>query len=654
MEKMNGESKDIVAENIDKIKELFPEVFTENKIDFERLQEILGEYVEDKDERYRFEWHGKSKAIKLAQTPSTGTLRPCKEESKNWDTTENLYIEGDNLEVLKLLQKTYNNSIKMIYIDPPYNTGKDFVYKDNFRDNIKNYLELTGQTDEGKKTSTNSESNGRFHTDWLNMIYPRLRLARNILANDGVIFISIDNNEIINMKLVCNEIFGEDNFIECITWNKRIPKNDKGVGNIHEYILVYSKSTVFRHELVMKKEGINEINLLLSELKEKKVPIKEAEQMIRELYKEKGYDRGITLYNSLNANYELWGKINMSWPNGNTEGPRYTVLHPITKQPVNIPDRGWRWKEDTFNEAVDYENIKICSDGTYLCGRIWFGKNENMQPSSVKYLREVEYMLLRSVISLKSDGGIEVERIFNNKNIFSYPKPTKLISKFIYSVQDKNAVIMDFFSGSASTGEAVMELNSRDGGKRKFVMVQLPEPIENKGSDFKNICEVAKERIRRSGDKILEDNKEKEDIEDLDIGFKVFKLDSSNLKKWNPDYDNLEVSLDDIVDNYVEGRTEEDVLYEIMLKFGIDLTYPIEIEEVNGKKVFVIGFGALFICLSDEIDSEIAEYIAMKKNELKPDITRVVFKDNGFVDDSAKTNIIQILKRNGIEEIMSV
>ncbi|WDP92367.1 MAG: site-specific DNA-methyltransferase [Desulfobacter sp.] len=660
MEKMDGKTMDIVAENVGKLKELFPEAFTEGKVDFEALKEVLGTFVDDRDERYSFTWNGKSKARMIAQTPSTGTLRPCKEESVDWDSTQNIFIEGDNLEVLKLLQKSYHKKVKMIYIDPPYNTGKDFVYKDNFKDNIKNYKEITGQVDgEGRNLSNNPETSGRYHTDWLNMMYPRLKLARNLLKDDGVIFISADE-EITNLKKMCDEIFGEENFVENITWNKRIPKNDKGVGNIHEYVLLYAKDTSLKPEFTMRKDGLDDIYELVEKLKKNGTPILEAEEEIKKLYKKNAYDRGITLYNSFDHEYRLWGKINMSWPNANTFGPDYEVKHPKTGQPVKIPDRGWRWKEDTFNEAAkrvdgNYTEVTELPDGSFMCGKIWFSAKDDQQPSSVTYLDEVNTFLLRSILSTKSDGGMEVERLFSGKSYFSYPKSTSLLKVLLSSYGNgQNGLILDFFAGSATTADAVMQLNAEGAGVRQFIMVQLPEACD-KGTEafkagYKTIAEISKERIRRSAAKIKEENPEY----DGDLGFKVFKLDSTNIKPWEVDFDMTERTLEDFISNIKIERREEDVLYEILLKYGLDLTLPITEHNIAGQKVFDIGMGALIICLSDAISLEVVEGIAKLKDELNPEIMRVVFKDSGFKDDVVKTNAVQILKQAGIVDVRSL
>lgn len=682
------QSPDFVKENIETLKSLFPTIVKEGKIDWSELQALLGNDMETEDEYYRMTWAGKSMARKEANKPSTATLRPNKADSKDWDTTQNIFIEGDNLEVLKLLQKSYTNKIKMIYIDPPYNTGKDFVYKDNYADNLSNYLAITGQIDDsGKRISTNTESDGRFHSNWLNMIYPRLKLARNLLTEDGAIFISIDN-EITNLRKLCDEVFGEENFIECISWNKRIPKNDKGIGNIHEYILLYVKNTTFNHQFFMRKEGLDDINELLESFKKRKTPIFEAEREIKKLYKKKGYDRGITLYNSLTNEYKLWGKINMSWPNADTFGPRYEVLHPVTKEPVKIPNRGWRWKEETFNDAAkivngEYTEITELHDGTYICGRIWFDKSASTQPSSITFLDEVNDFLLRSILSLKSDGGIEVEELFEGKSFFSYPKPTSLIKILLDSIKEnEKTIILDFFAGSGTTAHAVMQLNADDRGNRKYICVQLPEPTEEKSeayrAGFKNLAEVTKTRIHKAGERIKEEKIKQlknlkqsiegkilqeeiqeqidylqETIDKLDIGFKAFKLDTSNVNAWDGNPEKLEANLFNAGSNIKENRTEEDVLFEILLKNGLDLAQPIEQKVFAGKAVFSVGYGALIICLADGVTTEVAEGIGKWKQELDPSTCKVIFKDNGFTDVE-KTNSMQILKRYGIEEVNTI
>lgn len=546
MNNISGTSMNIVADNIEKLKGIFPEVFCEDKVDFERLQEVLGNYIEDKEERYRFEWNGKSKAIRIAQTPSTGTLRPCKEESKDWDTTQNLYIEGDNLEVLKLLQKSYQNKVKMIYIDPPYNTGGEFVYPDDYRDSIKNYLKITNQVDEkGKIIGTNSDENGRYHTDWLNMIYPRLRLAKNLMIDDGIIFISIDNNEIHNMRKICDEIFGEENFIEEIIWKNKYGSGaqTRGFIEVHEYILAYSKTP---------------ISFLTSELDEEG---------------QKSYAKKDEKYQS-RGGYITQPLMTRSL--GDRENLKYSIYY---NGEEIVPNKQWVWSKDRLEKAIENNEVEFNKkpDGTYSV-------------RAKKYLYNEDGTMRRgkpiSILNgpFNQEGTQENREMFNGKVPFDFTKPSALI-KYLISMEinekkDKEFIVLDFFSGSSTSADAVMQLNAYDNGNRKFIMVQLPEVIKNKSEayslGFRNICEIGKERIRRAGEKIKEENRHKHGIEDLDIGFKVFKLDSSNIKKWNPDYDKLEQSFDDILENFMPNRTEEDVVYEIMLKYGIDLTYPVE------------------------------------------------------------------------------
>ncbi len=575
---LDGKTPDIAEENIQKLKQIFPDVFTEDKVDFEKLQQVLGEYVEDSNERYNFTWNGKGRALRLSQTPSLGTLRPCKEESKDWDTTQNLYIEGDNLEVLKLLQKSYHSKVKMIYIDPPYNTGKDFVYKDDFHDNLENYKRITGQVDgNGKPISTNAEASGRYHTDWLNMMYPRLRLARNLLTDDGVIFISIDYNEFANAKKILDEIFGEDNFQREIIWRIGWLSGYKTAAQNfirnHDTILMYSKN---QDAFTFNKKYIDN----------------------------KDFKSLVKLDSNLKTKLESLGL---------SRSQQSELLQFINHD--NRPDR--YPIEDTWN-CNEYDDLNS--------------------------------------IAIVSFSGEKISKILEIGQDFKGQKSIKMIQRILEASANENDIVMDFFSGTASTAHAVMQLNAEDGGNRKFIMVQLPEPIEENSEAYKagytNICEIGKERIRRAGEKIKEEKGL--EAQNLDIGFKVLKLDTSNIRKWQPDHDNLEQSLLDYVDNYVEGRTERDVVYEIMLKYGLDLTYPVDEFTIADKKVYSIGFGMLMICLDDEITTEVAKGILEKVKELSPESTRVVFKDNGFKTDSNKTNIKEILKCGGIEEFITL
>ncbi len=618
---LDGKTPDIAEENIQKLRQIFPDVFTEDKVDIEKLQQVLGNYVEDSNERYNFTWNGKGRALRLSQTPSLGTLRPCKEESKDWDTTQNLYIEGDNLEVLKLLQKSYHGKVKMIYLDPPYNTGGDFVYPDDYHDSLENYKKITGQVDsEGNRISTNTEASGRYHTDWLNMMYPRLRLARNLLADDGVIFISIDDNEVDNLKKICNEVFGEDNFIELLVWKRRAtPPNDRIIGKNHEYIAVYAKNS-------------EEVKLFLQPRSKKD----------NERYKNPDNDpRGPWAPADLSANGK-GGRL--------TESCIYPILNPENNKEYYPPqNKCWLYNREKMLTLLKEGRVKF--------------RTESGTPFLKRYLSEVRQGTTLPTIldsaGFSQDSAREIREIFK-RDVFEFTKPTKLIEMLVRcGIDNQNdGIILDFFSGSATTAHAVMQLNAEDGGNRKFIMVQLPEPTDEKSEAHKagymNICEIGKERIRRAGEKIKEKYKDKENIENLDIGFKVLKLDTSNIRKWQPDYDNLEQSLFDYVDNYMEGRTDLDVVYEIMLKYGLDLTYPVDEFILAQKKVYSIGFGMLMICLDDEITTEVAKGILEKIKELSPESTRVVFKDNGLNSDSNKTNIKEILKCGGIEEFITL
>ncbi len=627
---LDGKTPDIAEENIQKLRQIFPDVFTEDKIDFGKLQQVLGEYVEDSTERYNFTWNGKGRALRLSQTPSLGTLRPCKEESKDWDTTQNLYIEGDNLEVLKLLQKSYYGKIKMIYIDPPYNTGKDFVYPDDFHDSLENYKKLTGQVDsEGNRLSTNTEASGRYHTDWLNMMYPRLRLARNLLTDDGVIFISIDDNEVDNLKKICNEVFGEENYIDTLHWKRKKQPSflSKHTAKVMEYVLVFGK-----HANLVKKLSIETIS---DETKKvvnltNNVSVRHFNKGVRVKIGDDGIiKKGLYTIKSMQVEY----LADVEYKNG------------VTINEVDVKAQF----------SVSQELIDKFIDENLLFITVNYGLRRDVSDEEKGKEKAITDLLLDWGDNQDSDK--EQQDILNGK-YFDYTKPTKLIFNLIKSVVVGEGLILDFFSGSATTAHSVMQLNAKDDGNRKFIMVQLPEATDEKSeaykAGYKNICEIGKERIRRAGEKIKEKYKDKENIENLDIGFKVLKLDTSNIRKWQPDYDNLEQSLFDSVDNYMEGRTDLDVVYEIMLKYGLDLTYPVDEFTVAQKKVYSIGFDMLMICLDDEITTEVAKGILEKIKELAPESTRVVFKDNGLNSDSNKTNIKEILKCGGIEEFITL
>lgn len=659
-----------MAQNIETLKQLFPTIVKEGQIDFAELQSLLGEEIADKEEYYRFTWAGKSQARLEANKPSTATLRPDKESSKNWDTTKNIFIEGDNLEVLKLLQKSYANRIKMIYIDPPYNTGKDFVYKDNYTDNLQNYLDITNQTDaDGKKTSTNTESDGRYHSNWLNMMYPRLRLARNLLTDDGVIFISIDDNEVHNLRKLCDEIFGEENFLGCFIIKSTPNARDYGhIGKMHEYAIFYAK---------------NILHTETSLLPDNEKSFSYEDQL-------GGYNIH-PLYNSNEAFHKL-NRPNLFYPfylNPIKNGEFYDIsLEKSSENSIEIfppksvkndVDFVWRWGKEKSLLNINKEII---------------GHQTSAGEFRIVQKMRTSEKIIRSILDEKTitsrRGTAEVENLLEGK-IFNFPKPVDLIYKFIRISTKENDNILDFFAGSGTTAHAVMQLNAEDGGNRQCISVQLPEATEESSeaykAGYKNIAEIIKERIRRAGEKIINAEKEnlqkaeaeltaenakaikdenlieelaskiqnlKSKIQNLDIGFKAFKLDSSNIHAWDGNPENLEQQLDLYAQNIKEDRTENDILFEVLLKYGLDLTVPIEEKSIAGSTVYNVGAGTMFVCLSDSITPAVSEEIGKWKEELQPAVSRVIFKDNGFATDKDKTNAIQILKRFGIEEVNSI
>jgi adenine-specific DNA-methyltransferase len=620
MEKLNGKSKDIAAENIAKLKELFPEAFTEGKVDFDALKEVLGTFVDDRDERYSFTWNGKSKARMIAQTPSTGTLRPCKEESVDWDSTQNIFIEGDNLEVLKLLQKSYHKKVKMIFIDPPYNTGKDFVYKDDFRDNIKNYKLITGQLDgEGRNLSNNPETSGRYHTDWLNMMYPRLKLARNLLKDDGAIFIVIDDVEVSNLKKICDEIFGEENIIAHVIWQHSVqPKGYTDIFSVHHnHILGYRKSEAYKIHALPRTEQDNK--------------------------------------NYSNPDNDPNG----DWRSGDVRNALYRpnliydIVTPSGKV-ISPPENGWRWSKETVQEKISTGEILFSDDETRIIRKIYLANQTGRAPETIWFGKDV---------GVTRDGANQLKALFDGKAPFDTVKPIGLIQRVmqVAGVAEED-IVLDFFAGSCSAAHAV--LDSKNG---HFVAVQIPERVDDslpsgkivKELNLPNIAEVGKERIRRAIAKLKEDNP----LFAGDLGFKVFKLDSTNIKPWEVDFDMTGRTLEDFISNIKTERREEDVLYEILLKYGLDLTLPITEHAIAGQKVFDIGMGALIICLSDAISLEVVEGIVLLVKQLKPEykdekkmelVTRVVFKDSGFAGDVVKTNAVQILKQAGIVDVKSL
>ena len=664
--KLTGESKDIILENISKLKELFPEIVVEDKIDFDMLKQVLGESIDNSKEKYSFTWPGKTQAIKESQKQSTGTLRPCKEKSKLWDETKNLYIEGDNLEVLKLLQKSYCNKIKCIYIDPPYNTGKDFIYTDNYQDNLENYLRLSGQVEDDANTinsiklTTNPETAGRFHTNWLNMMYPRLKLARNLLTNDGLIFISIDDNELENLKRLCDEIFGIENYINLVNIKSKASSGASGGGedkrlkkNI-EYLLVYAKSDNFKsfNPIYKNQNLISYIEERRNENKSfayTKVFTKTGtEEYIGET--EDGSGEPIELYNVKDFEIKSVKQI-MKEENLSEEEVYYKYFDKIFTTENAQTSIRTRVKDATSDEyeLINAKYVPISGKNKGKKITVGFiGSTRRL----VSFLNNVAFKEDDQIIKKDKVGtlwddmswssvSLEGDLKYNNGK-----KPINLIKRILNLQWDEKYLVLDFFSGSASTAHAVMDNNAQLGTKINYILVQIPEEIPKKDKGLykgmNNICEIGEERIRRSANKLLE----KYECDDLDTGFKVFKLDSSNLEKWDPDYNNIQQSL--TIDQIKKDRTNEDLIYEIMLKYGADLTWPMKTYD----NIYSIGYGSLIICLDDNITTDIAEKVLELAK--KSSVSRVVFKDSGFATDADKTNIKEILKANHIDEFITI
>ena len=596
MDKMDGMTMNIEQANVEKLKEVFPEVFADGKVDFDKLQGLLGHYIADDKEKYSFSWKGKVDSLRLAQKRSTGTLRPCKEESKNWDTTENLYIEGDNLEVLKLLQSSYLNSIKMIYIDPPYNTGNDFVYTDDFADGIAHYKEVTGQA-----TKSNPETAGRYHTNWLNMMYPRLKLARNLLTDDGVIFISIDDNEQANLKKLCDEVFGEDNFVADVIWKRKRGRDNsaKWFSKSHEYLLIYAK----------KLEEFNTNYLELNE--ETKAAYKNPD-------------------NDPRGPYRMLG----CWARGTQGGVKYDFT---TKNGQYFTERLWLFSKENLQKLDEEDKLIIHGDNVYR--KMFIFENKGKIPETIW-----------DSTSNAANAADEIKKIFGGI-IFDTPKPIPYLIEMLKVATDKDSLILDFFSGSATTAHAVMQLNAEDGGNRRFICVQLPEKTDEQSeaykAGYKTICEIGKERIRRAGEKIKEESPLT--TQNLDTGFKVFKLDSSNLVKWDntptTDEEALKTRIQQSLFYLVDGREDLDLVYEIMLKYGLSLTLPVEERKFDGVTAYIINHPdyKVLICLQPNITLSAVEEMD------KETIGTYIFADRCFADANILSNTEEILKKKDKE-----
>lgn len=607
MNKLKMKSVDLTQANIDKIAELFPNVITEARdeqgnvtraIDFDLLkQELSDVLVESEKERYQLTWPGKKQAIFNANTPIDKTLRPIKTDSVDWDSTQNMYIEGDNLEALKLLQESYLNKVKCIYIDPPYNTGKDFIYKDTFKLPLDEYIEESGQVDQnGNRLVQNLESNGRFHSDWLSMMYPRLKIARNLLRDDGVIFISIDDKEVDNMKKMCDEIYGMDNFIANVIWQHSIqPKGYLGKFSVHHnYILIYAKSMDYSLESLDRTEEHN-----------------------------KAYS---------NPDNDPRGP----WRSGDVRNALYrpNLIYDIVTPSGKIispPANGWRWSKETVEKKISTGEIIFNQDETKIIRKIYLDDLEGRAPETIWFGKEV---------GTTRDGNKCLKDLFDNAVPFDTPKPVGLIKRILeLSTNGKNEeIVLDFFSGSATTAHAVMQINAEDGGNRKFIMVQLPESTDETSdaykSGYKNICEIGKERIRRAAKKIKE-----ETGADIDYGFRVFRVDSSNMKDVYYTPDKLgQMNLDDLSSNIKEDRTGEDLLIQVMLECGLELSLPMETKEIEGKTVHYVAENSLIACFDEEVPESVIKKIAADQP------LRVVFRDSSFRDDSARINVEELFK----------
>lgn len=621
-----AQSADITAANIGKLKALFPEVFTEGKhgaaINVDVLRGLVGAVVTDVDEKYGLNWHGKRRARQLALTPSTGTLRPCPEESVNWDTTQNLMIEGDNLEVLKLLQKSYANKVKLIYIDPPYNTGKDFVYPDNFHDSIQNYLELTGQVEGGAKIGSNTDASGRFHTDWLNMLYPRLKLAHSLLRNDGVIFVSIADHEVHNLRAAMNEVFGEENFIAAVIWQKVFsPKNSaRHFSEDHDYVIVYAKSAETWAPRLLPR----------------------SEEMEARYANPDNDPRG------------PWTSGDVSARNYYGEGT-YPITSPAGRVIPGPPaGRYWGVSAKTFQE-LDRDN------------RIWWGADGGNMPRLKRFLSEVQDGKVPQTLWLHTEVGNTQEAkkellaavdFPSSDLVFDTPKPTRLMRRILQlaTSPDADDIVIDFFAGTGTTMDALYAQNAEDGGKRRCILVQLPEPMAGaESAGWKTIADVTKARIRGAGKR----HREADPMFAGDVGFRVFKLDTSNIRAWSPKPEDLERSLLAHLDHLEADRTASDVLYELLLKLGLDLCVPIEHKTIAGKEVHSVGGGVLMACLDTSITAADAEPLALgivawHQQQAPAGDTTCVFRDSAFADDVAKSNLAAILEQHGIARVRSL
>ena len=636
LNEMSGKTLDIEKQNIEKLKELFPEIVTEDKIDFDKFRVIFGDEIETSSERYSFTWNGKSESIKLTQQPSTGTLRPDKDKSKDWETTENLYIEGDNLEVLKLLQKSYSNKIKLIYMDPPYNTGTDIIYPNDFSSDLEEYLKFTNQKDnEGLAFMTNTESNGRYHTEWVDMMYARISLSKNLLTDNGALVLSIDHNELANLIKISDEIFGENNRIAIITVvHKPEGRNQaRYFGPSNEFLLVYAKN---QPKFDLRNVAVDEDEIKKYNKKDEKG-----------LYRLKNFIRlsdgkYATRESKPNFWYPLY--VDKNTKEVSVEELNNSVqVYPITESGI---ERTWKTTKETANNRINKGDIVATEiNGKYTI----YEKLRENQVFKTHWINKKYHAyhygtkVLDDLLGFKS---------------FDFPKSLYLMKDIVKMFTEQNDIILDLFSGSATTAHATLLQNVEDGMDRKFILTQIPESITDDNPSYKEgfrkITDIGQKRIDLAGKQILN---EKPDLnKQLDTGFKVYKLDSSNIKKWNVDSNDIESSLFAMENNFVEGRSRTDIVYEVLLKLGLNLNTSFEEITIEGSTIYDVALGNVYIVLGDSITKEAANYLAEKQKEYENENPSAVFNDNGFKNDNEKLNVIEILKNNGFneEQLMSI
>ncbi len=646
-----SQSAEITVKNVERIRELFPDAVTENGIDFETLQQLLGAEIDDSTEKFGLNWPGKKKARQAALVPSTGTLLPEKDKSVAWDTTQNIFVEGDNLEVLKLLQKSYAGKIKLIYIDPPYNTGNEFVYEDDFSDGMQTYLKLERQmAEDGARLQANTDASGRKHSKWLTMIYPRLRLARSLMTNDGVIFISCDQNELSRLLLTLDDVFGEENLVGHVVWQRSKKGDAKLIASVHEYIVCYAKSkaSVLANEVWRKpKEGADEVLAHYDSLRESFGP--DHSRIRTEM---------LSWYKGLSASDPRKAHKHYSWSDdrglyfaadfagpddGRVSRPRHDIIHPTTGRPCKKPSTGWRWDATKTDWALAQDPP-----------RIHFGPDETTIPNRKSYLSEISSEPFSSVFYKDGRSAtLEVESLVG-KGVFQFPKNTEVLAELIQLATDKSDIVLDFFAGSGSTGHAVMKQNATDHGERRFILVQLGEPVEV--GDFSNIADVTRKRLTAAGIAVQATMSHR-----LDTGFRSFKLAESNIKPWRGRPETLAEDVLDAVVNLDPERDEYAILFELMIKLGLDLTTPVATKIVGDHTLYSIGFGALYACLSMRVDKFCAEELGRAivqwseaENAEANAETSIVCRDAAFTDDVAKLNLATILEQSGFPALRTI